>query len=362
MKFSDFLFPASMDRARDHGEIHVFPRDGRGTSFTADRTGRARACVLAGLAAAALAAAQGAGAQGYPSRTVRLVVPWAAGGSTDSIGRILAQKLTEYTGQQWIVDNRGGATGTIGHAFAAKAAPDGYTLLLGTNSTFAIAPHLYRNLQYDNDRAFAPVSLVAISPQILSVHPSLPVRSVKELVALARARPGAIPFSTAGVGATSHMATELLMNMAGIRMTHVPYKGGGPSAQALISGETALSFVDVITASPQAQAGRLRPIATSTAARTPLMPELPTIAESGLPGFESVTSFGLFAPAGTAQEIVSRVNREVARALGAADVRDRLRAQGIDPAGTAPGELVAHQKRETEKWGKVIREQGIRFE
>src|SRR5687767_7001838 len=280
----------------------------------------------------------------YPAKPVRLVVPWAAGGSTDSISRILGQKLAEYTGQQWIIDNRGGATGTIGHAFAAKAAPDGYTLLLGTNSTFAIAPHLYKNLQYDNERAFAPVSLVAISPQILSVHPSLPAKSVKELLALARAKPGAIPFSTAGVGATSHMATELLMNMAGVRMTHVPYKGGGPSAQALIGGETALSFVDVITALPQAQGGRLRPIATSTAGRTPLMPELPTIAESGLPGFESVTSFGMFAPAGTAQEIIARVNREVTKALAAADVKEKLRAQGIDPAGTAPEELIAHQK------------------
>ncbi|HZM43219.1 MAG TPA: tripartite tricarboxylate transporter substrate binding protein [Burkholderiales bacterium] len=301
-------------------------------------------------------------AQGYPSKSVRLVIPWAPGGSTDSIGRILAQKLSEYTGQQWLVDNRSGATGTIGHALAAKAAPDGYTLLLGTNSTFAIAPHLYKSLQYDNEKAFAPVSLVAISPQILSVHPSLPVKNVKELIVLAKAKPGAIPFSTAGVGATSHMATELMMNMAGIRMTHVPYKGGGPSAQALIGGETALSFVDVITALPQAQAGRLRTIATSTAKRTPLMPELPTIAESGLPGFESVTSFGMFAPAGTGQEIVTRVNREVTKALAAADVKDRLRAQGIDPAGTAPEELVAHQKQETAKWGKVIREQGIKFE
>jgi tripartite-type tricarboxylate transporter receptor subunit TctC len=194
------------------------------------------------------------------------------------------------------------------------------------------------------------------------VHPSLPVKTVKELIALARARPNAITFSTAGVGATSHMATELLMNMAGIKMTHVPYKGGGPSAQALIAGETALSFVDFITALPQSQAGRLRMIATSTAQRTSLMPELPTIAESGLPGFESITSFAMFAPAGTGADIVTRVNREATRALTAADVKDRLRAQGIDPAGTTPEELVTHQKQETAKWGKVIREQGIKFE
>lgn len=314
------------------------------------------------LLLASLLASVAAPAQEYPNKPVRLIIPWAAGGSTDSIGRILNQKLAEYTGQQWVADNRGGATGTIGHALAAKAAPDGYTLLLGTNSTFAIAPHLYKSLQYDNEKAFAPVALVAISPQILSVHPSLPVRSAKELIALARAQPGKIPFSTAGVGATSHMATELFMNLAKVKMQHIPYKGGGPSATALIAGETALSFVDVITALPQAKAGRLRPIATSTARRTPLMPELPTIAESGLPGFESVTSFGMFVPAGTPQEIIARVNREVRRALGAADVREKLRAQGIDPVGGSPEELVEHQKQETAKWGKVIREQGIKFE
>ena len=303
-----------------------------------------------------------AAAQEYPQKPVRLIIPWAAGGSTDSIGRILAQRLAEATGQQWIVDNRGGATGTIGHALVAKSPADGYTLLLATNSTFAIAPHLYKTLQYDNDRSFSPISLVAISPQILSVHPSLPVRSVRDLIALAKARPAQIPFSSAGVGATSHMATELLMNTAQVKMTHVPYKGGGPSAQALIAGETAFSFVDVITALPQAEAKRLRPIATSTAKRTPLMAELPTIAESGLAGFESVTSFGMFAPAATPKEPISRVHRELTRALAAADIRDKLRAQGIDPVGTTPEELVAHQKQETAKWGKVIREQNIRFE
>jgi tripartite-type tricarboxylate transporter receptor subunit TctC len=314
------------------------------------------------LAAVALFAPFHVQAQDYPAKSVRLIIPWAAGGSTDSIGRILAQKLNEYTGQQWIVDNRAGATGTIGHALAAKAPPDGYTILLASNSTFAIAPHLYKALQYDNEKSFTPVSLVAISPQILSVHPSLPVKNVRDLVSLAKARPTQVSFSTAGVGATSHMATELFMNMAGIKMTHVPYKGGGPSAQALVSGETALSFVDVITALPQAQAGRLRPIATSTLSRTSLMPELPTIAESGLPGFESVTSFAVFAPAGTSKEVTGRVQRELVKALGTADVKEKLRAQGIDPVGSGPEELVAHQKAETAKWGKVIREQGIKFE
>ncbi|HTD89661.1 MAG TPA: tripartite tricarboxylate transporter substrate binding protein [Burkholderiales bacterium] len=301
-------------------------------------------------------------AQDYPNKTVRLIVPWAAGGSTDSIGRILGQKLAEFTNQQWVVDNRGGATGTIGHALASKAPPDGYTLLLGTNSTFAIAPHLYKKIQYDNETAFAPISLVAVNPQILTAHTSLPVKSAKDLIALALAHPGQIAFSSAGVGATSHMATELFMNMAKIKMTHVPYKGGGPSFQALISGETALSFVDAITVAPHAKTGRLRALATSTLARTPLMPEIPTVHESGLPNFESVTSFGLFAPAGTSRDIVAKVNREVVRAVAANDVKEKLKAQGVDPVGSSPETLVVHQKQETEKWGKVIREQGIKFE
>ena len=318
------------------------------------KTVRAVACLLLLVPVMAVA-------QDYPTKTVRVIVPWAAGGSTDSISRILAAKLTEYTGQQFIIDNRAGATGTIGHGQVAKSPPDGYTLLIGSNSTFAIAPHLYK-LQYDNDASFAPISLLALSPQILSVHPSVPARNVNELVALAKARPDQVIFSSAGPGSTSHLATELLMSMAGIKMNHVPYKGGGPSAQALISGETALSFVDLITALPQAQAGRLRLIATSTAKRTALMPELPTISESGLPGFESITSFAMFAPAGTSKAVIDRVNRELVKALGTADVKEKLRAQGIDPVGSNPGDLVAHQKQETAKWGKVIREQGIWFE
>ena len=301
-------------------------------------------------------------AQEYPAKTVRLVVPWAAGGSTDSVGRIVAQKLAEQTNQQWIIDNRGGATGTIGHAFAAKAAADGYTLLLGTNSTFAIAPHFYKSIQYDNDTAFAPISLVAVNPQILTSHVSLPVKTARDLIALARAQPRQIVFSSAGVGATSHMATELFMNMAKIKMAHVPYKGGGPSFQALMSGETALSFVDAITVAPHAKTGRLRALATSTLKRTSLIPDVPTVHESGLPNFESVTSFGLFAPGGTARDILAKVNRELTRALATNDVKEKLKAQGVDPVGSTPEELTAHQRQETAKWGKVIREQGIKFE
>jgi len=302
-----------------------------------------------------------ASAQEYPTKTVRVIVPWAAGGSTDSISRILAAKLTEYTGQQFIIDNRAGATGTIGHGQVAKSPPDGYTLLIGSNSTFAIAPHLYK-LQYDNDASFAPISLLALSPQILSVHPSVPARNVNELVALAKARPEQVIFSSAGPGSTSHLATELLMSMAGIKMNHVPYKGGGPSAQALIGGESMMSYVDVITALPFAKAGRLRPLAASTAKRAQMMPELPTIAESGLAGFESSTTFAAFAPAGTPRDIVARLNKEITRALAAADVKEKLFNQGIETVGSTPEAFVSYNKVETAKWGKVIRAQGIKLE
>jgi tripartite-type tricarboxylate transporter receptor subunit TctC len=301
-------------------------------------------------------------AQDFPHKAVRVIVPWAAGGSTDSISRILAAKLTEYTGQQFVIDNRAGATGTIGHALASKSPPDGYTLLIGSNSTFAIAPHLYKTLQYDNDAAFAPISLLALSPQILSVHPSVPAKNVRELIALAKARPDALVFSSAGPGSTSHLATELLMNTAGIKMIHVPYKGGGPSAQALLGGETMLSFVDVITALPFANAGRLRPLGASTTKRSMMMPELPTIAESGLKGFESSTTFAAFAPAGTPREIVAKINKDLVRALNAPDVKEKLFNQGIETLGSSPEEFVTYNKIESAKWGKVIREQGIKIE
>ena len=315
-----------------------------------------RAAVLWSVFAAA------ALAQEYPAKSVRVIVPWAAGGSTDSIGRIIAAKLTEYTGQQFIIDNRAGATGTIGHLLVAKSPSDGYTLLIGSNSTFAIAPHLYKSLQYDNDASFAPIELLAVSPQILSVHPSIPVRNVKELIALAKAQPGGLIFSSAGPGSTSHLATELLMNTAGLKMIHVPYKGGGPSAQALLGGETMISFVDVITALPFAKAGRLRPLAASTTRRSAMMPELPTISESGLKGFESSTSFAAFAPAGTSREVVAKLNKDITRALNAPDVKEKLFNQGIETVGGTPEEFIAYNKAESAKWGKVIREQGIKIE
>lgn len=325
---------------------------------------RSKASTLALLLATSLSflAPAATEAQDYPNRPVRIIVPWAPGGSTDAIGRILGQRFSTSTGQQFFIDNRAGATGTIGHAAAARSAPDGYTVLLATNSTFAIAPHLYKDLPYDSTTAFAPVSLIAILPQILAAHPSLPVQSVADLIAYAKANPGKVNFSTAGVGATSHLAAELLMSMAGIKMTDVPYRGGGPSAQALLAGEVMLSFVDAITAVPLAADGRVRPLGASTAMRTSAMPTLPTVAESGLPGFASSTTTALFVPAGTPRDVIDRLHREVVSALAAPDVKDRLSAQGAEPVGSTPEELAQHQKQESEKWGGVIKSRGIKLQ
>ena len=303
-----------------------------------------------------------AGAQDYPNKPIKMIVPWAAGGPTDSIGRVLTQKMGEQMGQTWIIDNKPGATGTIGHAIAARSAPDGYTVLLASNSTFSIAPHLYKDLPYDTATAFAPVAWVALNAQVLSVHPSLPVKNYAELVALAKAEPGKLNFSTAGVGSTSHLATELQMSMAGIKLTHVPYKGGDPSLQALLAGETKMSFVDLSIAGAHAAAGRLRPLAVSTPARAELLPDLPTLAEAGLPGFESMTTFAMFVPAGTPPEVIARLNREVNKALGTPEVKKWMLGQGISGVGGTPEDLAKYQAADSAKWGKVIKEQGIKFE
>jgi tripartite-type tricarboxylate transporter receptor subunit TctC len=320
--------------------------------------------LLSVLAVVLLPFAAGAQTSGsdYPNKPIKMIVPWAAGGPTDSIGRVLTQKMAESMGQPFVIDNKPGATGTIGHAVAARSAPDGYTVLFASNSTYSIAPHLYKDLPYDNVKAFAPVAWTALNAQVLSVHPSLPAQNYAEFVALAKAKPGEINFSTAGVGATSHLATELLMSMAGIKLTHVPYKGGDPSLQALLAGETKMSFVDLSIAGAHAAGGRLRPLAVSTTKRAELMPDLPTLAEAGLPGFESMTTFAMFLPAGTPPEVIARLNREVNKALATPEVKKWLLGQGVAGVGGTPEDLAKHQAADSAKWGKVIKEQGIKFE
>jgi tripartite-type tricarboxylate transporter receptor subunit TctC len=316
-----------------------------------------RRLLLAGLALPGFARAQEAD---YPNHTVTVINPWPAGGSSDSVTRILVQRMASDLGQPFVVENRPGATGTLGHAAVARARPDGYTLLLGTNSTFAIAPHLYASLPYDYDRAFTPVSLVGTNPQIFCVHPSVPVADFGAFLAMARAEPDKLSFQSSGIGGTSHLATELLMSMAQIRMLHVPYRGGGPAAQALLTGEVNCGFVDVITALPFLRGGQMRALGVSSTTRAPLVPGVPTIAEAGLPGFQSSTDFAMLAPAGVPPAIVAKLYAAVVAAVHSDEVRGKLEAAGIEPVGGSPAEWPAYYAREFAKWGEIIRSRGIR--
>jgi tripartite-type tricarboxylate transporter receptor subunit TctC len=316
-----------------------------------------RSLLAAGLALAAprIAAAQ----DGYPSRPITMVIPWAPGGSTDTFTRILAPAMSADLGQPIVIENRSGASGTLGHAHVARSRPDGYTLLMATNSTYAMAPHLMRNLPYDNRAAFTGVSLVARSPQSLSVHPSIPVNSVAEFVAYCRARPGQLSYSSAGVGASSHLATELFLARTGAQLVHVPYRGGGPSAQGLLAGEVAMSFVDLVTALPFRANGQLRVLGVSTAARSEFAPDLPTLAEAGVPGFDSATDAALMVPAGTPAPIVARISAALLKVLAEPDTRRRIMAAGVEPIGGSVAEFDGYWTREAEKWGEIIRSGNI---
>jgi tripartite-type tricarboxylate transporter receptor subunit TctC len=317
-----------------------------------------RALLAATLAAPALrtAAAQAP----WPTRPVTMVNPWPAGGSSDTMARLFAQRFTTVFGQQFVVENRAGASGTIGHNHVAQQRPDGTTLLFGTNSTYAIAPHLISPLPYDNRAAFTGISLVARTAQSVCVHPSVPVTTIQEFLAYVRARPGEVNFSTAGIGATSHLATELLMAAAGLNMVHVPYRGGAPSAQAVLSGETKMSFIDAITALPHRQAGTLKMLAVSTAARSPLAQDVPTLQEAGVAGFESSTDMALLAPANLPEAISARLAQAVRAAVTDAAFRQQIIAQGAEPVGSSPAEFAAYWTRESEKWATLIRARGIR--
>ena len=307
-----------------------------------------------------LAAAPGlAQAQVYPDRPVTVVNPWPAGGSSDSVARILMQRMSADLGQPFVVENRPGATGTLGHNYVARSRPDGSTLLLGTNSTYAIAPHL-TTLPYDNATAFTGISRVASSPQILCVHPSVPAQNLAAFLALARARPDAFSFGTSGIGGTSHLATEMLMAMAGISMLHVPYRGGGPAAQALLTGETKVTFIDLITALPFIAGGQVRALGTSTLRRADLAPQVPTIAEAGLPGFDSSTDFAFLGPAGLPDAVVRKLAAASAAALQAPEVKARLEAAGITILAEGPEQWPGYLARENAKWNGIITARNIR--
>jgi len=314
------------------------------------------------LAAAGLLAVSvsSAAAQTYPSRPVRLIVPFAPAGGTDIMARSLAQRMAESTGQQFVVENRAGANALIGTEAVAKAAPDGYTLLMTTN-IFTINPWLYPNVPFNVERDFAPITLAGSTPNLLAAHPSIPAQTVKELVALARARPGQLTIAAAGLGTPSHLAAELLKQTAGIDLLIVHYKGTGASLNDLIGGQVAMSFGTLPGLAPFVKAGRLRALAVSGAQRAASLPAVPTVAES-LPGFEVLTWYGLFAPAGTSREIVARLRGETVKALASPDVKQRLAAQGFDAEGNTPDEFTAIIRRDLARWQKVIAEAKIRVE
>jgi len=298
----------------------------------------------------------------YPNRPVKLVIPFPPGGSLDIVGRAIAQKLTEAWGQSVVVDNRPGAGGNIGADLVAKAAPDGYTVVMGALSTHAVNPSLYGKMPYDPIADFAPITLVAITPNVLVVNASLPVNSAKEFIAYAKANSGKLAFGSGSNGSAGHLAGELFKVETGTDITHVPYKGGAPATQALLAGDTQFMFDNLANAMPQVKAGKLKALAVTTAQRSKLAPELPTMTEAGLPGFDISTWFGLLAPAGTPSEIIAKWNTEVTKILSSPDMRERLLAQGADPAPTTPAEFAAFIRSEIAKYAKIVKASGAKVD
>ena len=301
----------------------------------------------------------GALAQSYPTRAIKLVVPSSPGGGTDIVARILGQKLSEQLGQQFVVENRAGAGTVIGNDAVAKSAPDGYTLLMGL-STLAINPSMYTKLPYDALRDFAPISQSVSACNILILHPSVPAKTVVELIALARAKPGSLTFGSAGMGTNPHLSGELFKSLARIDMVHVPFKGSGQSIISQLAGEIAANFPSVPTAMPYVKAGRLRGIGVTTLRRVEVLPDVPSIAEAGLPGYEATQWFGLLAPAGTPRPIIDRLYQESSRALRSADMKERMTAEGLEVVGSTPEEFASYIRSETEKWTQVIKAAGIK--
>jgi len=312
---------------------------------------------------AASAAAQPAGKPGgvYPSRPIRLIVPFAPGGSNDIMARLVGQKFSEALGQQVVIDNRAGGSGIIGTDLAAKAAPDGYTMLM-MSLTFAVNPSLFRKLPYDTEKDLAPVTLVASAPLMLVIHPSIPAKSVPEFLAYAKANPGKLNFGSGGPGTTPHLAGEMLKMTSGIAMTHVPYKGGGPALADLMGGQIQLMLENIPSTLPLAKAGKLRALAVTGSKRSPLVPDLPTLAEAGLKGYEIVGWNGLFMPAGTPRNIIAYVHTQTVHALGQADVKQRLSTLGAEGVGSSPDEFRSFIKAEIAKWAKVVKQAGLKVE
>jgi tripartite-type tricarboxylate transporter receptor subunit TctC len=311
------------------------------------------ACALAGHAVYA---------QNYPAKPIRLVVPQPPGGGNDTIARMISQKLAVTLKQQVAVDNRAGAGGLIGADIAAKSPPDGYTLLLGNVAALAIIPNVQKKVPYDALKDFAPISLVASAPLLVVVHPSLPVTTIKQLIALAKAKPGQLNYASNGVGSSTHLATEMFKLMTKTDLVHVPYKGLGPATTDLLSGQVQLMFSSAVAMMPHAQAGRLRAIAMTGAKRSAAIPNVPTVAESGVPDYESGSWYGILAPTGTPREIIDLLNREIVAAVRSPDITDRLVAEAVIPVGSTPAEFAAYIQKEYTRIGNVIRSSGAKFD
>ena len=310
-----------------------------------------------GLVAAALS--QAVHAQDYPNRPIRMVVPFAAGGPNDILGRLIAQKLTEQMGQQIVVDNRGGAGGVIAAETVAKAIPDGYTLLLGGPATLSINPHLHKKPGYDALKDFAPVSLIGTAPSLVTINAALPVQNIRDLIALAKTKPGQLTFASAGPGAASHLGGELMKTMAGIDMTHVPYKGAGPAYIDLLAGQVTMFIGGIGAALPFLAQGKLRGIAVTTLTRTDLLPGVPTVAESGIPGYEVVSWYSIVTTVGAPKSVIAKLNREVVRAVASDEVRKRFVELGTEAATGTPDELAAYTRNDFQKWARVVKAAGM---
>ncbi|WP_439668505.1 Tripartite-type tricarboxylate transporter, extracytoplasmic receptor component TctC [Cupriavidus necator] len=321
-----------------------------------------RQALIALAAACAAGTSGGVFAQPWPARPIRMVVPFPPGSSPDLIARIVTEKLAAALGQPVVVENRPGAGGNIGTGMVARAAPDGYTLLFTINGPLVTAPTLSRNLNYDPFRQLAPVTLVATSPNVLVVDARLPVHNLREFVALARAKPGELNYGSPGNGSASHLAMEQLKAMTGIDLQHVPYPGFPQITTAMVGGQVQAGFMVPAIAMPQVNAGKLRVLAVTTTGRTAVLPSVPTVAESGYPGFEAISWQAVLAPAGTPQAVIDRLYRELVAIIGSADVRDKMRAQYFVPAGTAPASLRQTMVSEKARWDKVIRAAGVQPE
>jgi len=318
--------------------------------------------VAMALAAACSLAVLSAAAQGYPAKPVKLVVPFPPGGSLDIAGRLIAQKLTEAWGQSVVVENKPGAGGNIGADLVAKAPADGYTILLGALSTHAVNPSLYSSMPYDAVRDFAPITLIAVTPNVLVVNANSPVRNVSEFIAYTKANPGKLSFGSGSNGSAGHLAGELYKVETGTDAVHIPYKGGAPATQALLAGDTQFMFDNLANAMAQVKAGKLRALAVTTAKRSILAPDLPTMAEAGVPGFDISTWYGLFAPAGTPSAIVAKWNTEVTRILNTPDVRARFVADGAEPAPDTPEQFSRFIAAELAKYARIVKASGAKVD